>query len=701
MSKHNTLFPTLVEDDKNKMPLGNGISIEIRTKYPRSAYLYRQDILIKQVVLRDKIAKRIFIVEAVELGAMKSRLASALEISRQTIDNLLGIKKHFALEGLTQGYSPSISKSRRKQREIHARQNKGIPGNKAKQLAQIRKEAKEKKEREQLSFDFTFGHDPKDQVISEEDQPYHEEHDWISTRYAGVFLYLITLINKWEWLKLVMGYFSFSYKIFMIFILMTAKNIRSIEQLKNIRLREGGVLLGIKRIPSKPIVWQWFYRTAEKQMSGVLKRDYFRYQIRAGLVGIYLWFTDGHLLPYTGKAKVHYSYNTQRKMPYPGQSNMVTSDTNGQIIDFEIQEGKGDLRKHIISLWGKWRDDLPESPVMVFDREGSVVSFFSELVRKSIPFVTWEKNVDQQTISAIDEKQFNINFKFNDKEYSVFENEKSFTFKPEDPKEKQHDFTLRHIYIWNKSSCRKTCGLASIGAERMSTEECAQAILSRWGASENMFKHTQERHPLHYHPGFKLIKSEKQEIKNPVLKEKENLIKSTKTQLARMYKKFSKAKNILKKDGMPRRNSLKERLRVEIDKKETNLLNMQDEKKSLPERVNVNSLENYRSFKRIDNEGKNLFDFVTTSVWNARKQMVEWLRVAYKHENDLVDLFYAITNCHGWIKSTKDEVIVRLEPMQQKSRRLAQEQLCRKLTSLGVTIPSGKWLRVEVGASPL
>lgn len=699
MNKQNSLFP--VSNDNDRISLGNSIFIEIKSNYPRRAYLYRHDILIKQVVLSDKIAKRIFIVEAVELGAMKSRLASALEISRQTIDNLLGIKKHFGLEGLTQGYSPSTSKSRRKQREIHASKNKGIPGNKAKQLAEIRREAKEKREREQQGFNFTFGYDAKTQAVADKDQPYAEEHDWITTRYAGVFLYIITLIKKWEWLRLVTGYFGFTYKIFMIFMLMSARGIRSIEQLKNVRLREGGVLLGIKRIPSKPIVWQWFYRAAEKQISTVLKTDYFRYQIRKGIVGIWLWFTDGHLLPYTGKAKVHHSYNTQRRMPYPGQTNMVTCDNNGRVIDFEIQEGKGNLRNHIVSLREKWIDDVPESPVMVFDREGSGVSFFSELVLKGIPFVTWEKNIDSKTINAIDEKKFNVNFEFNNKEYGIFENKKSFTFEPENPDEERHDFTLRHIYIWNKSSNRKTCGLAWTGDKEMSTEECARAILSRWGASENTFKHTQERHPLHYHPGFKLKKSEKQDIKNPLATEMEGLIKGVKKRLAKLYKKLSKAKDVLKKDGTPRENSLKEGLKKEIHDKEKQLLHMREEKKELPERVNVTSLEDYSSFKRIDNEGKNLFDFVTASVWNARKQMVEWLRSDYKHENDLVDLFYAIANCHGWIKSTKNEVIVRLEPMQQKSRRLAQEQLCRKLTSLAAIIPNGKWLRIEVGASPL
>ena len=42
--------------------------------------------------------------------------------------------------------------------------------------------------------------------------------------------------------------------------------------------------------------------------------------------------------------------------------------------------------------------------------------------------------------------------------------------------------------------------------------------------------------------------------------------------------------------------------------------------------------------------------------------MVSWLQTFYRQENEIVYLFYAITNCQGWIKSTEKEVIVRLEP---------------------------------------
>lgn len=62
---------------------------------------------------------------------------------------------------------------------------------------------------------------------------------------------------------------------------------------------------------------------------------------------------------------------------------------------------------------------------------------------------------------------------------------------------------------------------------------------------------------------------------------------------------------------------------------ETQLKPLQSDKAQLPERVDVAGLSDYRSFKAIDNEGKNLFDFVTSSVWNARRQLLDWLDDSY------------------------------------------------------------------------
>ncbi len=64
------------------------------------------------------------------------------------------------------------------------------------------------------------------------------------------------------------------------------------------------------------------------------------------------------MLPYTGKEKVHYSYNTQRKMPVTGQTNLVSCDEISLIVDFEIQEGKGDLKERIVELSEKWNKEI-------------------------------------------------------------------------------------------------------------------------------------------------------------------------------------------------------------------------------------------------------------------------------------------------------------------------------------------------------
>jgi len=550
-------------------------------------------------------------IEAVELGAVKAALARAMKISRTTLNQNIKIKEYFGITGLIQGYKFSDSTNKREQRELHSANR--ISGNRTEQIKDI--EAKRASKNNGNVFNFEKGSSVTGKLKATE-QAFSDTHDWKEARYAGVFLYLIVLIQQWRWMELIIGYFGSAYKIYMVFLLMTTKNIRSVEQLKNVRLKEAGAILGIGKLPSLPKIWEWFYNAAEKNVSINLLRDYYRFQIRSGLVGVWQWFTDGHLLPYTGKDKVHHSYNTQRRMPVPGQSNLVTCDINGNIVDFEIQEGKGDLKSRISELRKKWEKEIPEGPIMVFDREGSGKSFFLSLIQAECSFVTWEKHTDKKKLEAIEAEQFSGSFIFNTKEYSVFEENKQYDHKEDD---KTHTFSLRRISIWNRQTDKRVCGLAWDKDNRLDTEACAKAILNRWGASENTFKHIASRHPLHYQPGFKLIQSGNQEIVNPEIKKKRNQIKIIRKELNQLYKKISTKKQTLKKNGKPRAIKSRKIFEEDIEKKEQELKNLQKEIKGLPERINIPKLEDYRSFLKLDNEGKRLFDFVTTSVWECKK----------------------------------------------------------------------------------
>ncbi len=719
-------------DCDNRVELGRGYSLYLPRGPRGQADVYRHGSLIKRLDLRDKAARRLLVVELMQHGVNQTRLAEALKLSRQTLHNYRESYREFGVHGLLHGYSPSRSKDEERQRHLHV--HKRRPGSKARELEALRRAKREQAESveqaqlpwegegaeaahvlEEPAIEETLGAalsrtapavaQPPMAEVSE--RPYGQEHDWEASRYAGIFPVLMVLVSQWQWLARVLRWFGNGWRLFMVFALMAVRNIRSIEQLKHERREEAGRLLGLGRLPCVDTLWGWFYRVANRRRAKALLEEFFADQLQRGLVGTDGWFTDGHLLPYTGKHKVHASYHTQRRMPTPGQTNLVTCDGRGRIVCFEIQEGKGDLRTRILALGAYARSrSLGILPVQVFDREGDGLGFFSALVAQQTPFVTWEKNADHQRLLAFEEQCFTHEVRLNGTDYRLFEETKACTYSPEPEGEDsdatpEHRFDLRRVVLWKLRTDHRTSVLCWDGGLALSTEAVAAAMLSRWGASENTFKHVNDRHPYHYHPGFGVSESEKQDIANPEIKDLEQAIQATKRQLSRLYKQHAQTNPSTNKDGTPRANSKQQRLADDIATHEAELERLRADKAKLPERVDVAGLANYRAFQAIDNEGKNLFDFVTASVWNARRQLIDWLEDSYAKDSDRVDLLYAILNCHGWIRSDRQWVVVRLEPLQQPARRYAQEQLCRKLSGLGAKIPGGKWLRIEVGDSPL
>ena len=106
------LFPVVPQKkDYNTKMIGGRLSLVFNRKNKNLVTLKNCDIIVRKVDLSDKPAKKIFVVEAVELGAVKSRLADALNISRQTIHNYIEIKKKFGTEGLLAGYNPKMGKN--------------------------------------------------------------------------------------------------------------------------------------------------------------------------------------------------------------------------------------------------------------------------------------------------------------------------------------------------------------------------------------------------------------------------------------------------------------------------------------------------------------------------------------------------------------------------------------------------------------
>ncbi len=140
--------------DKTMVSIGRGLLLKIGQGVKPRVSLYRNETFLKEADFSDKVAKRLFVLEAVDFGANKSYLATALNISRQSIHNYEESRKQFGLSGLIHNYSPGKSKSIRKQREINS--GKLLEGNTARKLEQMRRQAQEEENAKQPELTFFF-----------------------------------------------------------------------------------------------------------------------------------------------------------------------------------------------------------------------------------------------------------------------------------------------------------------------------------------------------------------------------------------------------------------------------------------------------------------------------------------------------------------------------------------------------------------
>lgn len=194
---------------KPRHDVGNFISVKFTEGKCSHIFLYNNNELVKFIPESDKVARKLLITEAVELGATKSKLAQTFGISRQSIDNYLNIKKYFGLEGFVHSYSPKKTKDIQKHRQESASLRE--KGNKVRTIEEIRK-AKRDASPKQAKLPF------EEPQVQASEQPYAKEHDWTHTRYAGIFSYLIVLLTQYDWLRLLQSFYGPIAKLFLVFV---------------------------------------------------------------------------------------------------------------------------------------------------------------------------------------------------------------------------------------------------------------------------------------------------------------------------------------------------------------------------------------------------------------------------------------------------------------------------------------------------
>lgn len=660
--------------------IGQGLALK-NTSDKNKVHLYKNGRFIKEQMLDPAIEKRLFVVDLVERqGVTRTKLADALGISRQSINNWVDIYRNYGSTGLINNTKDSWKKN-----------PKRFTGNKARDLEQERQERKQEIKKQELTINFESQHQVEEKYCGSARSLYNEEFDYKENRYSGSLLYLVIAINNLNFLKHLSAFVSEYLWIPLMFVMMHVNKICSTEQFKTIYREEFGKIIGLKKLFHLTKLRQHIGELIEDKKALQVKDKFIKLQILKGAVSLWRVFLDGHFVAYSGKEKIHKGYSTQRGLMMPGRTEFFAHDSNCNIVYFDIREGKGDIHESLCQIsiqLQPYNGDIP--PLIVVDRELWGIKKFLNL--SDCRFVTWERYCNKAVLKELPDSSFTGDLTLNKKNYLLFEKKKTYSNK------EGQSIELRRIIARNRKDGETVAIVTNDSME--TTQTIAESMLNRWGCSENSFKHMGVRTNMHYSPVWNIEEeSHDQHINNPEYIRLKKELGEKKKQLTKIQKELGKKAPGLKKDGTPRKTPARERniakrkaLNEEIDQ-----INKQISQCN--RRIDLRETQD-EHFKTIDNEAKNWWNISEMIFWNIRKKLSRLLFTYIPDDRDLLPVLDAITSSRGWIKSSKDIFMVRLEPLEVPRFRDAQIQLCRYLNNQEIKLPNGKLLQYDVGNSP-
>lgn len=455
----------------------------------------------------------------------------------------------------------------------------------------------------------------------------------------------------------------------------------SIEAHKLVNSCDLGMLMGRISSPDEASIRRRLSQMAQYAPAENLIDYFAQLFLTQGFIDPEVFFIDGHFLPYYGLKVLAKGYYTVRRLAMKGNEIYVVSDLAGRPLFFITESCDIDFRPIIERAAEKLITLGISRPLLVFDRGGYGVHFFSRLISKA-DFVTWAKYLKKEELEDL---EYTSGLKLEDKRYLIAEKatvirESVSTARKEGRKESA---SLKVRMIVFKEIDNGTPIAIYTSDREKPAGDIAYYMLSRWGDSENFFKEITSLYNFNYHPGYDIKELEEQPlVDNPEVKTIKKTVKGIKQKIGQLVfeKQLMEDKLKIRKDIRLARKLIQ--LQKEIDEFNHELAGFSAKLKEIPEKVSIIELLQDKPMNKADLEKKKIYDLIQMIAFHSREHLVQIFRSCYKYTKDVKQVLTKITKLPGFVKLIGKTLVVLLDWIEDRKHREAAINFCNLINSM-------------------
>ena len=441
-----------------------------------------------------------------------------------------------------------------------------------------------------------------------------------------------------------------------------ALRFRSIEDFKNVRREDLGIVLGEAEAPTVLTLRGKIKALAESVDPLSISRELFRRYLSLEPVWEGLYYLDGHFCPYYGQHPTPRGWDAKRRLAVKGHTDVYVHDARGRALFFFSQPLNDSLARAIPGAVEEIRRAHGPGPfTLVFDRGGYSGDAFRFLQEQGIGFITYLKG--RQARRRYPRKQFRSGwFRFEGRRhvYRLFE---------------------KKTRISRAGSIRTVIFLGDDDHQipvltNLSTSSNAAKIVHclrlRW-RQENDFKYLRDNYAIdqiiQYGADQETLDRCMANPRRKAVKEQVHLLSQ---QLQALEAQLGRAFDGNDEKRRPTARGIKiahGRLRSEIAHKRQALTRLENRLKRTPGQISAKAADKTRSLLREDR--RLVVNALKIAALNAEKLLVRRFDETYNQPKDAFSVFRSLLHLPGHIRALgMDCLEVRLD--RPDSEKVAQ-----------------------------